>query len=94
AILSIPDLYELWLDQPITRDNVDTAMIKTEYKGRGIFSALNNIGQLSCNLNGVKYYEGTGIWLINQDAINAVMPHCKTNKKFVVVQKRLKKNKI
>ncbi|MFX1393972.1 MAG: hypothetical protein ACFFAH_10395, partial [Promethearchaeota archaeon] len=25
AILSIPDLYELWLDQPITRDNVDTA---------------------------------------------------------------------
>jgi len=93
TILSIPDLYELWQDQPITRDNVDTAMIKTEYKGKGIFSALNNIGELSCNLNGIKYYEGTGIWLINQDAIDAVMPLCKTNRKFMVFQKRIKRKK-
>ena len=93
TILAVHDLYELWLGQPITRANVDTAMIKPEYKGRGIFSALNNIGQLSANLNGIKYYEGTGIWLINQDAIDAVMPHCQTNRKFVVFQKRLKTNK-
>ena len=93
TLLGVHDLYELWLGQPITRANVDTAMIKPEYKGRGIFSALNNIGQLYANLNGITYYEGTGIWLINQDAIDAVMPHCQTNRKFVVFQKRLKKSK-
>ncbi|TFF90924.1 MAG: hypothetical protein EU548_00550 [Promethearchaeota archaeon] len=93
TILAVHDLYELWLGQPITRANVDTAMIKSEYKGRGIFSALNNLGQLCGNLIGVNYYEGTGIWLINQDAIDAVMPHCQTNRKFVVFQKRLKKSK-
>ncbi|MFX1399473.1 MAG: hypothetical protein ACFFAS_20805 [Promethearchaeota archaeon] len=91
AIFCLPDLYELWLSKPITRANVDTAMVKSEYKGKGVFSALNNMGQLTGNMTGIYYFEGTGIWLVNQDAINAIMPHCKTNRKFIVVQKRIKK---
>ena len=91
AIFCLPDLYELWLSKPITRAIVDTAMVKKEYKGKGIFSALNNMGRLTGNINGIYYFEGTGIWLVNEDAINAVMPHCRTNRKFVVVQKRIKK---
>jgi len=88
-ILGIPDLYELWLDQPITRANVDTVMVKKEYAGKGIFSALNNIGQLTCNLNGITYYEGTTIWYNNPDAINAIFPHGEHIRKHYVVQKRI-----
>jgi len=93
-ILSLPDLYELWLDKPITRNNVDTAMVRKEYAGRGIFSALNNIGQLTCNLNGITYYEGTSIWANNKDAINAIFPHCEHIRKHYVLQKRIKNSVI
>lgn len=88
-ILSLPDLYELWLDKPITRNNVDTVMVKKEYSRRGIFSALNNIGQLTCNLNGITYYEGTSIWSNNKKAIDTIFPHCVPIRKHYVFQKRL-----
>ena len=89
-ILSLPDLYELWLGQKITRNNVDTAMVRKDYAGKGIFSALNNIGQLTCNLNGIKYYEGTTIWYNNKDAVNSIFPHCEHIRKHYVMQKRIK----
>jgi len=91
AIFTLPDLYQLWLNEPITRANVDTAMIKSGYTGKGIFSSMNNIGQITSSFNGVTYFEGTGIWVANEDAIKTILPHCKTNRKFVVVQKRIKK---
>ena len=91
-ILSLPDLYQLWLDEPITRCNVDTVMVKPGYTGSGIFSALNNIGQITLGFNGINYFEGTSIWNLNEDAICTIMPHCQINRRFVVFQKRIKKD--
>jgi len=91
-ILSLPDLYESWLGNHITRNNVDTAMVRKDYAGRGIFSALNNIGQLTCKLFGMKYCEGTTIWYNNQDAVNSIFPHCEHIRKHYVMQKRIKKS--
>ncbi|MFX0135339.1 MAG: hypothetical protein ACFFDN_16965, partial [Candidatus Hodarchaeota archaeon] len=54
-LLGLPDLYESWIGNLITRCNVDTAMVKKEYYGKGIFSALNNLGQLNCSFYGVTY---------------------------------------
>ncbi|MFW9873819.1 MAG: hypothetical protein ACFFG0_11995 [Candidatus Thorarchaeota archaeon] len=88
-LLGLPDLFEAWADKPITRCNVDTAMIKKGYFGKGIFSALNNIGQLTCNLHGVDYFEGTGIWSNNSRAIDTIFPHCKPLRKHFVMQKRV-----
>ncbi|MFW9828746.1 MAG: hypothetical protein ACFFEY_14230 [Candidatus Thorarchaeota archaeon] len=88
-LLGLPDLFEAWRGEPITRCNVDTAMIKKGYFGKGIFSALNNIGQLTCNLYGVDYFEGTGIWSNNSRAIDTIFPHCKPLRKHYVVQKRI-----
>lgn len=89
-LLGLPDLYEVWAGKPITRCNVDTAMVKREYCGKGIFSALNNIGQLTANLHGVEYFEGTTIWSNNSRAIETIFPHCKPTRKHIVVQKHLK----
>ncbi len=88
-VLGLPDLFEVWAGNPITRANVDTAMVKKGYYGKGIFSALNNIGQLTCNLHGVNYFEGTTIWSNNSRAIDTIFPHCKPIRKHLVVQKRL-----
>ena len=88
-ILCLPDLYEAWRGEPITRVNVDTAMVKKGYYGKGIFSALNNIGQLTCLMRGLNYYEGTSIWSNNSRAIDTIFPHCKPIRKHIVVQKRL-----
>jgi len=88
-ILCLPDLYEVWRGEPITRVNVDTAMVKKGYYGKGIFSALNNIGQLTCLMRGLNYYEGTSIWSNNSRAIDTIFPHCKPIRKHIVVQKRL-----
>ncbi|MHA1293316.1 MAG: hypothetical protein ACTSQJ_11695 [Promethearchaeota archaeon] len=88
-ILSLPDLYELWLGQPLTRNNVDTVMVRKEYSGKGIFSNLNNIGQITCGFNGITYFEGTSIWSNNRDAINTIFPHCKHIRRHYVVQKRI-----
>ncbi|MFX1417646.1 MAG: hypothetical protein ACFE9N_01870 [Promethearchaeota archaeon] len=88
-LLGLPDLFEAWVGNPITRCNVDTAMVKKGYFGKGIFSALNNIGQLTCNLFGVNYFEGTGIWSNNSRAIDTIFPHCEPIRKHIVLQKRI-----
>ncbi|MFX0021536.1 MAG: hypothetical protein ACFE9S_04370 [Candidatus Hermodarchaeota archaeon] len=88
-ILCLPDLYEAWRGDPITRVNVDTAMVKKGYYGKGIFSALNNIGQLTCLMRGLSYYEGTSIWSNNTRAIDTIFPHSKPIRKHSVLQKRL-----
>ncbi len=88
-LLGLPDLFEAWAGRPITRCNVDTAMVKRGYFGKGIFSALNNIGQLTCNLHGIYYFEGTAIWSNNSQAIDTIFPHCKPLRKLYVMQKRL-----
>ncbi|MFX1377893.1 MAG: hypothetical protein ACFFA4_02270 [Promethearchaeota archaeon] len=88
-ILCLPDLYEAWRGDPITRVNVDTAMVKKGYYGKGIFSALNNIGQLTCLMRGLNYYEGTSIWSNNTRAIDTIFPHSKPIRKHSVLQKRL-----
>ncbi len=90
-IFCLPDLYQLWLEEPITRVNVDTVLVKKEYARKGIFSSLNNIGQLTGNINGITYYEGTGIWMVNEDAVKTILPHGRINRRFYVWQKRLKK---
>ena len=64
-------------------------MVKKGYFGKGIFSALNNIGQLTCNLHGVDYFEGTAIWSNNSRAIDTIFPHCSPLRKHNVVQKRI-----
>lgn len=88
-LLGLPDLFEAWVGNSITRCNVDTAMVKRGYFGKGIFSALNNIGQLTCNLHGVSYFEGTAIWSNNSRAIDTIFPHCKLLRKHYVTQKRV-----
>ncbi|MFX0034284.1 MAG: hypothetical protein ACFE9I_01425 [Candidatus Hermodarchaeota archaeon] len=88
-ILTLPDLFETWTGNPITRVNVDTAMIKKGYYGKGIFSALNNIGQITYSLRGAYYYEGTYIWSNNSRAIDTIFPHCKPIRKHYVMQKRI-----
>jgi len=89
-LLGLPDLYQAWAGEPITRVNVDTAMVKKGYFGKGIFSALNNMGQLTANLFGIDYFEGTMIWSNNSKAVDTIFPHCKPIKKHYVLQKRIK----
>ena len=89
-ILTLPDLYELWLGEPITRTNVDTAMVRKDCAGRGVISAMNNLGQKTQNINGITYFEGTTIWTNNIDAINSIFPHCEHIRKHYVMEKRIK----
>ena len=93
AVITIPDFYEYYQGNPITRVNVDTVIVHKDYTGKGIFSGLNNIGQLGLNLNGVSYFEGTSIWNKNPEAVKAFFPHGITIRKFKVFQKRIKQNK-
>ncbi|MFW9988648.1 MAG: hypothetical protein ACFFC3_08335 [Candidatus Odinarchaeota archaeon] len=88
-LLGLPDLYEDWAGKAITRCNVDTAMVKKGYFGKGIFSALNNLGQLTTNLYGINYFEGTSIWSNNSRAISTIFPHCDPIRKHYVFQKRI-----
>ncbi|KKM90965.1 hypothetical protein LCGC14_1233300 [marine sediment metagenome] len=89
VLLGLPDLYESWRGEPITRTNVDTAMVKKGFFGKGIFSALNNLGQLTCNFYGVDYFEGTAIWSNNSRAIDTIFPHSDPIRKHYIVQKRV-----
>jgi hypothetical protein len=88
-IFALPDIFQIWLGEYPTHLNVDTAMIDKNYTGRGIFSSLNNIGQLACKLSGFHYYEGTTIWSNNDRAIKTIFPHAIPIRKHVVVQKRV-----
>lgn len=88
-IFSVPNLYQLWLGEPLTHTNVDTAMVHKEYARKGIFSNLNNIGQITLGFNGVNYVEGTTIWSNNKEAIAAIFPHSQIIRKHQVYQKRI-----
>ena len=43
-----------------------------------------NIGQFTCNLYGVNYFEGTGVWSNNSQAIDTIFPHCEPTRKHYV----------
>ncbi len=89
-IWSLPNLYQIWQNLPLIDANVDTVMIRKEYAGRGIFSALNNIGRIITGLNGITYVEGTTIWSNNDKAIKTIFPHSKPIRKHIVLQKRIR----
>jgi hypothetical protein len=89
-ILSLPNLYQLWAGEPFSRTNVDTAMVHKDHSGKGIFSALNNIGRLTLEMFGIVSAEGTTIWANNEKAIKTIFPHSKLLRTHYVVQKRVK----
>ncbi|MBN1803599.1 MAG: hypothetical protein JW891_18965 [Candidatus Lokiarchaeota archaeon] len=89
VLLGIPDMYQIWLENEFTRVNIDTAIIRRKYRGKGLFSALNNLGQLTCRIYGVNYFEGTSIWSNNSNAVKSIFPHCSTVRKHAVFQKTL-----
>jgi hypothetical protein len=93
-IMCQPNLFQLWNGEPLTHLNIDTAMIKKEYAGKGIFSALSNMGMFfTFSAYGFKYYEGTTVWANNDRAIKTIFPHGTPVRTHYVVQKRLlKKN--
>jgi len=94
VIMCQPNLFQLWTGEPLTHLNVDTAMIKKEYAGKGIFSALHNIGAfLASTAYGFNYYEGTTIWANNDRAIKTIFPHGTPVRTHYIVQKRLLKKK-
>ncbi len=89
-LMAQPNLYQLWAEEPLTHMNVDTVIIKKEYAGKGIFSALHNIGKtLLSAVYGYNYYEGTTIWANNDRAIKAIFPHSSPLRTHYVVQKRI-----
>ena len=90
GIFCLPDLFELELDGKISRANVDTVMMRKEFSNQGGFSLANNFGQKFCNLKGVTYKEGTGIFKDNTRAVKTIFPHLKLIREHVVMQKRLK----
>jgi len=88
-IMALPNLFQLWNKEPLTYLNVDTVIIKKEYVGRGIFSSLQNVGQITSRLYGFDYVEGTTIWANNDRAIKTIFPHCTPLRTHFVVQKRI-----
>jgi hypothetical protein len=88
-IMTLPNLFQLWSKKPLTHLNVDTVIIKKEYAGRGIFSSLQNVGQITSRLYGFNYVEGTSIWSNNDRAIKTIFPHCTPLRTHYVVQKRI-----
>jgi len=89
-IISLPNLYQIWKEQPLTDDNVDTVIISKKHTGKGIFSILNNIGRVVLKINGIEYVEGTTIWSNNDRAIKTIFPHSKPIREYLVMQKRLR----
>ena len=91
-IMTLPNLFQLWIKEPLTHLNVDTVIIKKEYAGRGIFSSLQNVGQITSRLYGFDYVEGTTIWANNDRAIKTIFPHCTPLRTHYVLQKRILRN--
>ncbi len=90
VLMAQPNLFQLWAGEPLTHMNVDTIIIKKEYAGKGIFSALHNIGKsLSSAVYGYNYFEGTTIWANNDRAIKSIFPHSSPLRTHYVVQKRI-----
>lgn len=90
VLMAQPNLFQLWAGEPLTHMNVDTIIIKKSYAGRGIFSALHNVGKsLSSAVYGYNYFEGTTIWANNDRAIKSIFPHSSPLRTHYVVQKRI-----
>ena len=89
VIMALPNLFQMWSKKRLTHLNVDTAIIKKEYTGRGIFSSLQNIGQITSRLHGFRYVEGTTIWSNSDRAIKTIFPHSTPLRTHYVVQKRI-----
>ena len=86
------NFYQFWAKEPLTQISIDTIIIKKEYTGKGIFSALHNIGKpLSAAAYGYESFEGTTIWANNEKAIKAIFPHCSPLRTHFVVQRRILK---
>ncbi|MFW9877624.1 MAG: hypothetical protein ACFFG0_31445 [Candidatus Thorarchaeota archaeon] len=92
--IGVLDYYQYWRDEYITRVNVHTAMVRRGYNRKGVFSSLNNFGQATTRaMIGITYYEGTAIWtknskgVNNEEAVNLVFPHCRLNRKHLVLKK-------
>ena len=88
-IIALPNLFQLWNNDTISHLNVDTAIVKKEYAGRGIFSSMQNVGQITSRMYGIDYVEGTTIWANNERAIKTIFPHCTPLRTHYVVQKRI-----
>ncbi|NVM43820.1 MAG: hypothetical protein HWN79_02795 [Candidatus Lokiarchaeota archaeon] len=88
-IMALPNLFQLWSKEPLTHLNVDTVIINKEYAGRGIFSSLQNVGQITSRLHGFEYVEGTTIYANNDRAISTIFPHSTPLRTHYVVQKRI-----
>ena len=89
-LMTLPNLFQLWAGEPLTHMNGDTIIIKKEYAGKGIFSALHTIGRsLSSAVYGYNYFEGTTIWANNDRAIKSIFPHSSPLRTHYVVQKRI-----
>ncbi len=88
-----PNLYEAWDGKPITGVNVDTIFITPPHRGHGLFSTLNNVERFNTfkYLN-LTHFEGTSIWLANENAVKSIFPHGHICRRHVVYQKRLKKD--
>jgi len=89
-ILSLPNLYQYWAGEVLTVANADTVMVHKDHSGKGIFSALHNIGRLTVEMFGIQTAEGTTIWANNSRAIQTIFPHSTPLRTHVVVQKRVK----
>ncbi len=91
-ILALPNVWDAWDGNPVVGLDVDTVVISPKYRGCGIFSAIHNKGVADTRAHmGIRYYEGTSIWLANEDAVKSIFPHGRINRRHVVYQKRLKK---
>lgn len=89
-IMTLPNLYQLWLGEPLTHCNVDTVMIEKQHAGKGVFSSIHNMGKPIVVAAGISYIEGTTIWANNERAVKTIFPHAKPLRTHVVVQKRVK----
>jgi len=89
-IMTLPNLYQLWLGEPLTHCNVDTVMIVKQHAGKGVFSSIHNMGKPIVVAAGISFIEGTTIWANNEKAVQTIFPHAKPLREHVVVQKRVK----
>ncbi len=91
VIFCLPDLYQLWNGEHISRVNTDTAIIKPDYTGIGIFSSLASLVQTTIGFFGVDYVEGCYIWNKNEKAVESIFPHSHPIRRHIVFQKRLRR---
>lgn len=92
VIFCLPDLYQFWNGEHISRINIDTAIIKSGYTGKGVFSSLASLVQTTIGFFGVGYVEGCYIWNKNEKVVESTFPHSHPIRKHIVFQKRLRRS--